>query len=102
LLQQAGAGQARNDHCLEAAGGLKHDEIGPQYLAAADEVVESGSGTRNDETLTTWTHGNIMSQPIEMERHGIARDPECGGGLARLHAFQRCVNAQAIGVEPLS
>jgi hypothetical protein len=49
------------DHGLEAAGGLEHDEVGLQHLETGYEFVQSGAGTRDDEALTTRTHGNIKA-----------------------------------------
>src|SRR6476660_835832 len=57
--RQAGPGEGRNDHGLEPAGGLEHDEVGLQHLETGYEFVQSGASTRDHETLTTRTHGNI-------------------------------------------
>src|SRR6516225_701559 len=57
--RQTSCCQCRHHDGLETSGGLEHDEVGLQYLEAADEIVQSGTIARDDETLTTRTHGNI-------------------------------------------
>ena len=57
--RQASPGEDRNHHGLEAARGLEHDQVGLQHLETGYEFVQSGASTRDDETLTTRTRGNI-------------------------------------------
>src|SRR5262249_8293598 len=57
--RQTGRCQCRHHDGLETTGSLEDDEVGLQHLEAGNELVQSGAIARDNETLTTRTHGNI-------------------------------------------
>src|SRR5262249_17272594 len=56
--------------------GLEHDQIGLHYLERSPQLVEPSASARNNETLTTRTHGNVEAVPQDVDTtYDVHGDP---------------------------